>query len=238
MRLTERIVNAAIWAMVGLIAGVVLVVVIRSCEPTEVPGRGAALPPAQYAPAGLEIETTSRCGVEGNAGGIQTGPRPSSPSPNPRLDTAGSRFDSGQRLHSFYRATIHHTATPPDRPAERVRNIDAYHRSLGWDGIGYHFLIAEDGQVFPGRPLDRQGAHVKGENGGNLGIAFIGTYADRPPPEAALAAARRLLAWAFETWGFGPEAVYFHKDLAATECPGAWGKDMLWVAGESKGGEE
>ncbi|HUX00828.1 MAG TPA: N-acetylmuramoyl-L-alanine amidase [Phycisphaerae bacterium] len=124
----------------------------------------------------------------------------------------------------FWRATIHHTATPPDNPAERVRSISADHRARGWDGIGYHFLIAEDGTVFPGRLLDRQGAHVKGENEGNLGIAFIGTYTDRAPPEAALAAVRRLLA----TWGFGPDAVYFHKDLAATECPGTWDKGVLF----------
>jgi N-acetylmuramoyl-L-alanine amidase len=84
-------------------------------------------------------------------------------------------------------------------------------------------LVAEDGTVYAGRPVGRQGAHVKGENEGNLGIAFIGTYTDRPPPEAALVAARRLLAQA----GLGPEAAYFHKDLAATECPGAWPKALL-----------
>jgi len=129
----------------------------------------------------------------------------------------------------FWRATIHHTATPPDRPAERIRAIDADHRSRGWDGIGYHLLVAEDGGVFFGRPLERQGAHVKGENEGNLGVALIGDYRQSAPPEAALASVRRLLAWAFETWGFGPEAVYFHKDLAATECPGRWPKDLLFL---------
>ena len=127
----------------------------------------------------------------------------------------------------FRRATIHHTATPPDRAAERVRAIDADHRSRGWDGCGYHLLVAESGAVFFGRPLDRQGAHVKGENEGNLGVALIGDYTDRPPPEAALASVRRLLTWAFETWGFGPEAVYFHKELGATECPGNWPKELL-----------
>ena len=67
----------------------------------------------------------------------------------------------------FRRATIHHTATSPDRAAERVRAIDADHCSRGWDGCGYHLLVAESGAVFFGRPLDRQGAHVRGENEGN-----------------------------------------------------------------------
>jgi len=127
----------------------------------------------------------------------------------------------------FWRATIHHTGTPPENPATRVRSIDADHRSRKWDGIGYHLLVAEDGGVYFGRPLSHQGAHVLHENEGNLGIALIGNYSDHTPPEAALASVRRLLAWAFETWGFGPEAVYFHKELAATACPGAWDKAKL-----------
>ena len=133
-----------------------------------------------------------------------------------------------EKKSRFWRATIHHTATPPENPAARVRSIDAYHRSLGWDGIGYHLLVSEDGGVWFGRPLDKQGAHVKGENEGNLGIALIGHYSAHAPPEAALASVRRLLAWAFETWGFGPEAVLFHKELAATECPGNWPKELLF----------
>jgi hypothetical protein len=128
----------------------------------------------------------------------------------------------------YWRITIHHTATPSDRPADRVRAIDADHRRRGWDGIGYHLLVAEDGAVFFGRPLDRQGAHVRGENEGNLGIALIGDYVDHAPPEAALCAVCRLLAWARETWGIGRAAVYFHRDLAATECPGTWEKALLW----------
>ena len=238
--MTERIVNAAIWAMVGLIAGAILVAAIRSCEPTEVPGRGAALPPAQSAPAGLEIEMDG-CGVKSlhtkAIVGIDSGQPPISlqavapagvcvvASDSALATGYEPKPEGGPGGLRFWRVTIHHTATSPDNPAERVRSIDADHRSRGWDGVGYHFLVAEDGTVFPGRPLDRQGAHIKGENGGNLGIAFIGTYTDRPPPEAALASVRRL----FVAWGFGPEAVYFHRDLAATECPGTWDKGVLFT---------
>ena len=157
------------------------------------------------------------CEMKAVAVPLVEGPReaPAGPPAVPPVGPGGRRF---------WRATIHHTATSANNPAERVRAIDADHRSRGWDGIGYHFLVAEDGTVFSGRPLDRQGAHVRGENEGNLGIALIGNYTDRPPPEAALAFVRRLLA----TWGFGPDAVYFHRDLAATECPGPWDQGVLF----------
>lgn len=35
---------------------------------------------------------------------------------------------------------VHCTATPAGLPVT-VEQIDAYHRSLGWAGIGYHYLI-------------------------------------------------------------------------------------------------
>jgi len=134
--------------------------------------------------------------------------------------------------HRFTRATIHHTVTPADRPADRVRAIDAYHRSLGWDGIGYHVLVGADGGLWFGRPLDRDGAHVRGENAGNLGLAFIGDFSSGRPAEAALQTARAFLALAQAAYGFGPEAVFFHKELARTACPGDWDKRLL-VGGES-----
>jgi len=139
----------------------------------------------------------------------------------------GPAVAAAPAAHRFTRATIHHTATPSDYPAARVRAIDAYHRSLGWDGIGYHVLVGADGSLWFGRPLDRDGAHVRGQNAGNLGLAFIGDYTSGPPSAAALAAARAFLALAMAAYGFGPERVYFHKELARTACPGAWDKRLV-----------
>ena len=39
-----------------------------------------------------------------------------------------------------------------------VEQIDAYHRSLGWAGIGYHYLIDLKGQIHKGRDIRRPGA--------------------------------------------------------------------------------
>ena len=36
--------------------------------------------------------------------------------------------------------------------AFRMADIDRYHRSLGWIGCGYHYVIPTDGTVEPGRP--------------------------------------------------------------------------------------
>ena len=69
------------------------------------------------------------------------------------------------------KAVIHHTATPIDTTVESIRN---HHINVnGWDDIGYHFLIKEDGSVVEGRSMFKQGAHAKGRND-YVGIALIG----------------------------------------------------------------
>ena len=46
----------------------------------------------------------------------------------------------------------------------------------GWSDIGYHYLIRNDehGTIELGRPIQRQGAHVRGENETSIGIVYIG----------------------------------------------------------------
>ena len=69
--------------------------------------------------------------------------------------------------------------------------IDEWHRSRGWSGIGYHYVILNpypnaesfrlhrpqfwlDGVVEIGRPLDAVGAHSYGFNTNSIGICLIG----------------------------------------------------------------
>ena len=67
------------------------------------------------------------------------------------------------------RAVIHHTATK-DVSIDVIRK---YHVEVkGWDDVGYHYLIRENGNVEVGRPLT-MGAHAKGRNH-TIGIALTG----------------------------------------------------------------
>jgi flagellar hook assembly protein FlgD len=148
-------------------------------------------------------------------------------------------------------AFIHHTAggntyTQADAPA-LVRGIYTYHvKSLGWNDIGYNFLVDRFGTIYVGRyGGPRQGvvgAQVYGFNTGSTGISVIGTYTSEMPPSATLDALQRLLAWKLDLHGLDPlgtatmtcgatdkykngEAVEFpiisgHRDANYTECPG------------------
>lgn len=158
--------------------------------------------------------------------GLKSPPRPDYPADSP--DRGEDLADTTPTSPHWTRITIHHTVTPTTDPAARVLSIAADHRRRGWDGIGYHFLIAEDGRFWHGRPLSKQGAHVLGENEENIGISFIGTYSKQPPPEAALNTCRVLLRNLQRHYHIPNSRIYFHSELKPTKCPGSWDKSILF----------
>ncbi len=148
-------------------------------------------------------------------------------------------------------AFVHHTASgnvysQADAPGI-VRAVYAYHtKTLGWDDVGYNFLIDRFGTIYEGRyggvARGVIGAQVGGFNTGSTGIAVLGTFTDEAPPAEAVAALERLLAWKLGVHGLDPtgsatltcgftdkykkgETVTFpviagHRQANHTECPG------------------
>ena len=71
------------------------------------------------------------------------------------------------------RITIHCTDTENGRNYS-ASQIDADHKARGWSGIGYHYVIQPTGSIEEGRPVNKIGAHVLGDNEDNVGIALVG----------------------------------------------------------------
>ncbi len=118
---------------------------------------------------------------------------------------------------------VHCSATPPSSDIGRD-SIDSYHRSLGWQGIGYHYVIRRSGLIEIGRPIEQVGAHVSGHNAHSVGICLIGGVDARgkaennftPPQFASL---RKLLEVLLLMW---PAAdICEHRDFpgVAKDCP-------------------
>ena len=148
-------------------------------------------------------------------------------------------------------AFVHHTATGngytrAEAPAA-IRAIQLYHvKGNGWNDIGYNALVDRYGTVYEGRygGLDRAvvGAHARGFNTGSFGVAVLGDFERAEPPQAALDAVSRLLAWRLDLAHVDPlatlnaissgnerfpagipvflRAVSGHRDTGATACPG------------------
>lgn len=117
---------------------------------------------------------------------------------------------------------VHYTATADswyaDRPiADKVAEIDRWHKARGWSGFGYHFLIDRDGTIAEGRPLDKTGAHARGRNARSIGICYVGN--SRPTPEQFTALAK-LITDLQARFSLPDEAIMGHRDVGATDCPG------------------
>jgi hypothetical protein len=148
-------------------------------------------------------------------------------------------------------AFVHHTAGLNSYTAEQapavVRAVYSYHaRTLGFNDIGYNFLVDRFGVIYEGRygGMDQGvvGAQVLGFNTGSTGVSVMGHFVDEAPPAAALDSLARLLAWKLGVHGIDPTspvtmrcgtsdkfkagqyvtlpAISAHRDANYTTCPG------------------
>ncbi|MCD9903224.1 peptidoglycan-binding protein [Streptomyces sp. MT29] len=117
-------------------------------------------------------------------------------------------------------------ATPITRTGYAIpRAIEAQHISQGWSGVGYNWVIDQEGNVYEGRGWDLQGAHCPGHNVSGLSVQ-IAVGGSQEPSAKALAAARALYEAACLKTG-RKLAKKGHRDGIATACPGA--KLYAWV---------
>ncbi len=125
----------------------------------------------------------------------------------------------------------------------KAKSFHAFHLSEGWAGIGYHYLIADDGSIICCRSTFHQGAHVKNNNSGRIGVNMPGTLTPtiRDKPTRRQARAFNWLLHNAHTTAM-PRVhrtdrdlsrlrIFGHKDLNATDCPGLF-HAMYLMGGE------
>ena len=103
-----------------------------------------------------------------------------------------------------------------------ARQVDEWHKSNGWAGIGYHFFVRKDGSIYEGRPLWALGAHVQGKNNVSVGICAEGDYHnhDKIMPQAQKSAIKQLIAY---LKGLYPNAeIVGHGEIGESNCPGRY----------------
>jgi len=134
-----------------------------------------------------------------------------------------SRMDP---LAGVYRMTLHHdgmtpfTSTSQGDAAARIDTIRRSHQAQGWGDVGYHFVIDPAGRIWEGRHLQYQGAHVKDQNPGNIGIVCLGNFERQTPPPAQVNAMRDFVRRVQAAYQIPASRIQTHRELAATLCPG------------------
>jgi len=116
---------------------------------------------------------------------------------------------------------IHCSATPEGRDV-KMETIRDWHLKRGWSDIGYHYVIELDGKIVPARPLERVGAHCKGENTGSIGICYIGGVdQDMNPKDTRTDAQRSALhSLLYDlTDNFAKATIHGHNEFSSKACP-------------------
>jgi hypothetical protein len=117
--------------------------------------------------------------------------------------------------------TIHHTVTPSDFPVEAIAAVHV--QINGWPGIGYHFVIAEDGTIYQTNHLITLSYHVGADNDFSVGIALIGDFTFMAPTEKQILATAELVAQLQMILPVWPIDIVGHREMPSsqTACPGA-----------------
>jgi hypothetical protein len=138
-------------------------------------------------------------------------------------------------------------------PAEFVRHMQVWGqnrptlekppRDTYWPDLPYHFLIAPDGRIFEGRPIEYEPeTNTKYPVNGNIGVEMMGDFEKQRPSPAQLKSCVELSAWLCKQYHIDLDHLRTHMDVAPgqTDCPGkdfyrymrdgqfkAWVKDVL-----------
>jgi hypothetical protein len=136
---------------------------------------------------------------------------------------------SYQRLGKHSTPCVHHTSSSygikksSSVAAEEacLRNIEAYHRSKGWDNIAYSHLIFPSGRIYTGRGWNRIPAGAIGFNTGNWHPCLVGNFEVEKPTDEAVHSLR------FRTRTGSRKRAVGHYQVNPTDCPGKYLKPRV-----------
>ncbi len=132
------------------------------------------------------------------------------------------------RRHTPKYVTLHHAGvlwTTDRDPVTFIRNMQAWGkrrpeiepppRDTFWADLPYHFLIAPNGRIFEGRPLEYEPeSNTKYELAGHLGVELMGNFEVQRPSPAQVESAVRVVAWLVSKYDLPLEAISTHAAVA------------------------
>ena len=171
--------------------------------------------------------------AEGSSSGNQVQPAQAQVTKPPIEDLIGSlpKHESEEYetrpLEDIRYLVVHHSAVPAFVGAKAIA---AYHvRRHEWPGIGYHFVVGEDGALYQTNALETKSFHAAKANPYGVGICFLGNFTNSTPPPDQVQAGAHLVAWLMGELNLPMESIRGHKELMGTACPGKqWLEEQTW----------
>ncbi len=140
-----------------------------------------------------------------------------------------------ENRRKWHGIVIHHSAVAYGDAAHENK----YHKSLGWDGLGYHFVVnngvykngygRRDGRVEVGHRWRKQetGSHCRPDgdhenyyNKHTIGICLIGNFEKTRPTSRQMKSLVELVSFLQKRYNIPKSRIKAHSDIKATKCPG------------------
>jgi hypothetical protein len=155
--------------------------------------------------------------------------------------------DSRKHVPKFI--TIHHAGVPwkaGDDPVKKLVGLQTWgQREKKWPDLPYHFLIAPDGRIFAGRPVEYEPeTNTEYKVAGHIGVELWGDFLRQRPSREQLQSLVKLTAWLAQEHKIDLKNIGAHRDRAKTLCPGRDlyryfedGSFLKWVSAAMAGNE-
>lgn len=117
---------------------------------------------------------------------------------------------------------IIHCADTPEGRDVHADDIRRWHLQRGFNDIGYHYVIALDGTIEAGRPIEQAGAHAQGHNAHSIGICYVGGADAKMQPKDTRTEAQKdslLCLLRFLRLMFKDATIIGHRDVSTKPCP-------------------
>jgi len=130
---------------------------------------------------------------------------------------------------------VHHSggtdANPlADTSEHTAKGMELWHLGKGWDGLGYHYVIHKNGDIWKGRPEHRNGAHAKGYNTKSIGICLAGNFDATLPTREQEDSLKELMIdikTRYEIKGIKPHRSVANKTCYGNRLGDTWAADLI-----------
>lgn len=121
---------------------------------------------------------------------------------------------------------VHHSASPIDTTVDEIRYWHV--NENGWDDIGYHYVITQEGKVHACREICYVPAAQKGHNQGSIAVCLVGDNTSDANRWNRMQVNSLMNHYLATKEMFPVLELYGHRDLSSsTVCPGVNVRAML-----------
>jgi len=132
---------------------------------------------------------------------------------------------------------VHHSGGTDKNPLEDTSHhtaqiMESWHFKLGWEGLGYHYVIHKDGAIWKGRPEHYHSAQAVGYNSQSIGICMAGNFDATLPTEKQIESLKLLLSETTKRYNLTLDKIVPHRKFANKTCYGrklsdTWASDLI-----------